>query len=249
MDKNNLVSFYKFRKYNYQNIHSAGPDIVFKRPCIGYVKKGYAKFFYKGNTIYAHEGDLIYIANKTVYQSIWYGTPSIEWYSIDFDFNSKYAFCDYPFQILENYPCELFDAMYQSYENSPFVSVSHFYELLDDIYEKLEKSSANNLYPLIQPAIEYIENNYNEKITIKHLADLCHISESGFFQQFKKASGLTPIAYKHNIMIQHAIDLLSNTSMPIEEISNVVGFPSSNHFRKIFFELTNKKPKEVRTKP
>lgn len=246
MNKNNLVSFYEFFKRNYYNIHSTGSDMFFDKPCIAYIKKGYAKFFYKGNTIYAHEGDLIYIAFETIYQSIWYGSPDVEWYSISFDFNSKYSFYDYRFQIIEDYPCTLFEKMYQSYETSPLVSVSYFYQLLDDIYTKLSKSSVNTSHFFIETATEYIENNYNKKIAVKQLVDLCHISESGFFQMFKKATGVTPMAYKHNIMIQHAIDLLSNTSMSIEEISNYVGFPSSNYFRKIFFRLTNKKPKELR---
>lgn len=53
------------------------------------------------------------------------------------------------------------------------------------------------------------------------------------------------IEYKHNIMIQHAIDLLSNTNLSIEEISSSVGFPTSNYFRKVFYKFTQKTPKEL----
>lgn len=246
MNKNNLVSSYQFLKCTHSTIHSSGSDLFFEKPCIGYVKKGYAKFFYNGKTLYAYEGDLIYIAFETVYQSIWYGSPDIEWYSVSFDFNSKYSFYDYRFQILHGYPGDLFEKMYQTYDTSPLMSVSYFYQLLDDIYTKLSKSHVNTSYRILEPAIEYIENNYSKQITIKELSDMCHISESGFFRLFKKATSVTPIAYKHNIMIQHAIDLITNTSMSIEEISNLSGFPSSNYFRKIFFELTEKKPRDLR---
>ena len=47
-------------------------------------------------------------------------------------------------------------------------------------------------------------------------------------------------------MIQHAIELLANTDMTVEEISRRVGFSSSNYFRKIFIKLTDKTPKELR---
>ena len=167
---------------------------------------------------------------------------------VHFDFNSKYAFYDYRFQVLNNYPGEIFEKIRETYENYPMISVSYFYKLLDDIYTKLENFTVTSFYKTIEPAIEYIENKYNNHISIEYLAKLCKCSESGFFKLFKKATGVTPIAYKHNIMIQNAIDLLSNTSMSIEEISNQVGFSSANYFRKIFYQLTDKSPKEFRKK-
>lgn len=245
MYKKNLIKNYNLKKYEFQNTHSGGPNVYFNL-CIGYVKKGYAKFLYKGQTIYAHTGDLIYIAYGTRYYSVWFGSPDIEWYSINFSFKSQYDFCEYQFQILKNYPCELFDKMYEAYENSYFLSVSYFYQLLDDIFVKLNTVSNHVSYPTIEPAIEYIENNYNKNISISTLAGLCHCCESGFFNLFKKSTGVTPITYKHNIMIQHSLDLLSHTTLSIEEISIQTGFSSSNYFRRIFTKLTGKTPKELR---
>ena len=241
-----LISDYSFKKHNYQNIHSAGPEVYFYKPCIGYVTKGYAKFLYKGQTLYAYEGDLIYIAYGTKYHSVWFGSPDIEWYSINFAFKSQYDLFEYQFQILKDYPSELFDKMNETYENSYLLSVSYFYQLLDDIYQKLKATSKAVSYMTIEPAVEYIENNYNQNISINTLYKLCHCSESGFFKLFRQSTGVTPIAYKHNIMIQHALDLLSHTNLSIEEISSRVGFSSSNYFRKIFIKLTGKKPKELR---
>ncbi len=246
MNKNNLITVFGFYKHTYQNIHSAGPSIFFDRPCIGYIKKGYAKFLYNGKTFYAYEGDLIYIAFETKYKSIWYGAPDIEWYSIEFDFCSKASFNNYRFQILKNYPAELFEKMNETYEKSPLLSVSHFYGLLDDIYKKMQTSALPAAFSTIEPAIEYLENNYQKTVSVKALAKMCHISESGFYKLFKQTTGVTPVEYKHNIMIQHAIDLLSHSSIAIEEISQRVGFSSSNYFRKVFFELTDKKPRELR---
>lgn len=246
MQKQQLVTNYSFVKNCYQNVHSAGPNVFFYNPCIGYVKKGYVRFLYKGKTVYAHEGDLIYIAYGTKYHSIWFGTPDVEWYSINFSFKSPYDFCEYPFQILKNYPPELFEKMYKAYENSYMLSVSHFYQLLDDIYNKLETEPKPPSYNAIEPAIEYIESHYTQNITISTLAEICHCSESGIFKMFRKATGVTPITYKHNIMIQQALELLSHTNLSIEEISNRTGFASSNYFRTVFFKLTGKTPKELR---
>ena len=103
-------------------------------------------------------------------------------------------------------------------------------------------------YTTIQPAVEYIEKNYEQNFSIETLAKLCHCSESGFFKLFKKSTGVTPVAYKHNIMIQNALDLLTHTSLSVEEISKQTGFSSSNYFRTVFFKLTGKTPKELRKK-
>ena len=98
----------------------------------------------------------------------------------------------------------------------------------------MNHSQLTSSYLLIEPAVKYIENNFNKEISITTLEKLCNISKSTLFNQFKNSLGVTPIAYKHNIMIQKAIDLLSNTDIPIEEISSRVGFSSSNYFRKVF---------------
>jgi len=248
MDNQFFISKYAMFHHHFQYIHSARPEITFYIPCIGYIKKGCVRILYNGRTFYAQEGDLIYIAYETKYQSIWYGSPDIEWYQIDFDFISKYTFYDYRFQILNNYSSDLIEKMYESYDSSPMVSIGYLYQLLNDIYSKMHISTHLKYNSAIEPAINYIENNYNANISISTLASLCHISESTLFEQFKRLYGVTPIAYKHNIMIQHAIDLLSNTKMSIEEISSAVGFSSSNYFRKIFIKLTDKTPKELRKK-
>ena len=246
MNKKTLVSNYSLTKYKIQNIHSAGPEQYFDNPCIGYVKKGYAEFWHKGKTIVAREGDIVYIAAGTKYHSIWFGTPVVEWYSIDFNFKHQYDFSQYPFQILRGYPALLFDKMYEAYETSYMLSVSYFYQLLDDIYKKLKPVSEHIVYTTVDSAIEYIESNYNREISIKTLAKLCKCSESAFFKMFIKSTGVTPIAYKHNIMIQHSLKLLAHTKLSIEEISGKVGFSSSNYFRTVFFKLTGKTPKELR---
>ncbi len=248
MNNQFLISNFSVIHHYFQNIHSAGPELFFLNPCLAYIKNGCAKFLYNGKTFYAGKGDLIYIAYETKYQSIWYGSPDIEWYQINFDFPSKYSFYEYRFQILKNYPSNLIDKICDSYNSSPMLSVSYLYRLLDDMYKTLHPSILTNLHSSIDPAIYYIKNNYDKHIPITTLANLCHISVSTLFEQFKRFYGVTPIAYKHNIMIQYAIDLLSNTELSIEEISRKVGFSSSNYFRKIFIKLTDKTPKELRKK-
>lgn len=242
------ISSYELSVLNFKNCYFSGSDIHFTKPHIGYITKGYAKFLYNGNTVYAYEGDLIYIALDTKYRSIWYGSPDIQWYSLNFEFEPKHAFYGYRFQILKNYPCEIFQKLLQTYNNAPLLFLSHLYALFDDIYGKMTGSALSVSYDSVSPAIKYIEENYNKDISAVTLEKLCHMSRSAFFKQFKRATGVTPITYKHNIMIQQAIDLLTSTNASIEEISNLVGFSSANYFRKVFYKLTDKTPKALKNK-
>ena len=243
MHKNTLISSFRIARLQFQHTYTFGSFLFYEHPVIGYLKKGSAQFLYQGKKFYAWKGDLIYIAKGTTYYSIWSGSPEIEFYSIEYSFFSPYSYFDYRFQIVKNYPATLPDQIYESYQSNLYLSVSALYRMLSDLYARMEETAA---YPAVQPAIDYLEEHFAEPVTIDELSRLCHCSSSGFFKLFKTATGVTPITYKHNIMIQHALDLLAHTDLTIEEISAKTGFCSSNYFRRIFFNITQKNPKEVR---
>ena len=221
---------------------------VFSKPCIGYLLRGNGKFFYNGNTYFAQEGDLIYIAKDSKYYSVWYGDPEIEFYSLSFDFIHPYAYYDYRFQIIKGISREHFDGIIENLKKRPMLAISHTYALLDEIYPKMKTAAAPIQNGAIENAIIHIENNYRSPIEIDELCKICHLSRSSLFEAFKKRTGVSPINYKHNVMIQHALDMLSHTDMTVDEISQAVGFSSSNYFRTVFYKLTGKTPRNVRYK-
>lgn len=240
------INRFDIRRLEFDKTYTTGSLQSYARPCIGYLLRGVGKFFYNGNTYFAKEGDLIYIAKDTKYYSVWYGEPEIKFYSISFDFTHPYANYDYRFQIVNDYPRELFDEMMANFSRHPSLSLSKMYALLDDIYPKLKKDAAPIQNGAIENAIIHIESNYFSPIEIDELCRLCHLSRSSLFDAFKRRTGVSPIGYKHNVMIQHALDMLAHTELTVEEISQKVGFSSSNYFRTVFFKLTGKTPKEVR---
>ena len=244
MKTDTLIVSCDFNLLKFSRTHTAGFEQNFEKPCIGYIKKGKAQFLYRGRSYFANKGDLIYIAKGTKYYSVWSGTPEIEFYSVNFSFVKPYSFYEYRFQIVRGYPGNVFDEMYNA--DDIYIFVSYLYRLLSDLYGRMAKEPAVSGETAVRPAIDYIESNYNMPVTIDELAGLCHICSSGLFKLFKSETGVTPIAYKHNIMIQNALDLLLHTDMTVEEISQRVGFSSSNYFRKVFFDITGKTPKEVR---
>lgn len=246
MANKEYINLLEMRELKFKNTYTTGSLQSFSKPCIGYILRGQGKFFYNGNTYVAEAGDLIYIAKDTKYYSVWYGDPDIDFYSISFDFIHPYAFYDYRFQIVKGFSRERFDLIINSLSSRPMLAMSHIYALLDEIYPKMETDISPIQNGAIEKAIIHIEENYRQPIEIDELCKLCHLSRSSLFEAFKRRTGVSPINYKHNIMIQHALELLAHTDMTVDEISQSVGFSSANYFRTVFTKLTNKTPKEVR---
>ena len=133
MNDREYITLFEMKELRFENTYTTGSLQSYSRPCIGYLKQGMGKFFCNGNTYFAYEGDLIYIAKDTKYYSIWYGEPEIDFYSISFDFAHPYAFYDYRFQIVRNFSQAHFDEMFASLVSSPLSALSHMYALLSEL--------------------------------------------------------------------------------------------------------------------
>ena len=86
----------------------------------------------------------------------------------------------------------------------------------------------------LRPVIEYITENYGEKIYIETLADMVALSPDYFTKMFKDSIGKTPIDYINGVRVNHALRLLTMTDTPVNEISDQLGFSGPNYFHKIF---------------
>ena len=51
---------------------------------------------------------------------------------------------------------------------------------------------------------EYIENNFNQRITVESLADKYAISRRNFIRRFKNATQSTPIEYIQRVKVEAA---------------------------------------------
>ncbi len=239
------VSSFRMVWHKYKKTYTSGKLLTFSTNSIGYIKKGGVDFLFRGNVIPAKENDLVYIPCGTQYYSVWTGSPEIEFYQISFEFSSKLAFSEHSFEIINDYPQEQLDIMMMEYKSDPMLALGRFYYMLSDIYNKLTVTEKTK-FKDIAPAIEYIENNYAEPICIDSLSKLCNISSPALFKNFKALTGVSPISYKHNVIVQHALNLLANTDLSIEEISYRLGFSSPNYFRTVFTKIAKKPPKYFR---
>ncbi len=240
-----LLSKYSIRLYTHRGVQ-AGHHIIFDRPCIGLVCEGGAEILLDGQTYTAGPGDLIYIAAETEYYSVWGGSPTVSWYSVDFSFSDPMAFSAFRFQILHHYPAERLQRMHALIDSDPLRSLAEFYALLSDLYSKMEQRDYVPKYAKIRPAVEYLNTHYTEPIRISQLAALCGYSEAHFFALFQKQLGISPITYKTNLQIQQAIRQLLETEDSLDVIAARLGFSSANYFCRVFLKTVKRTPGEIR---
>ncbi|MCW6085308.1 MULTISPECIES: PocR ligand-binding domain-containing protein [Clostridium] len=96
--------------------------------------------------------------------------------------------------------------------------------------DSLDISVSNTL----NPAIEYIYNHKSENITAKKMAEVCHVSPSYFSRLFTKETGKSFSSFVSNLKIDWAKNLLEETDMHVNEISDELGFNETGYFIKIF---------------
>ena len=93
-------------------------------------------------------------------------------------------------------------------------------------------------------AQHYMEQHFGEKITVKMLAELGYVSESGLTHKFVRELGVSPIEYLIEIRIQNAKKLLQRKNISMTEIAVECGFSSLAHFSSSFQKRLDISPSE-----
>ncbi|NMA94966.1 MAG: AraC family transcriptional regulator [Clostridiales bacterium] len=116
----------------------------------------------------------------------------------------------------------------------------------------LEKSDDQPIYArhrdAIYNAMNYIETNYTEDITMDDIVKVSMLSQSYFSYLFKSITRKTFIEYLNGIRISKAMELLKTTDKRVLDICMEVGFNNVNHFNRLFKQNTGISPMQYRKK-
>ena len=103
-------------------------------------------------------------------------------------------------------------------------------------------------FRLVRPAKEYLDTHYDKEISLSHLSALCSMSETSFRRHFLLVFGKTAVAYKNDLVLLHASDLLSDNLYSIGEIAEMCGFRDANYFSRFFKKHTGISPRDYRAR-
>jgi AraC-like DNA-binding protein len=98
----------------------------------------------------------------------------------------------------------------------------------------------------LKPLFEHISRHFADKLTVAAAARLVHMSEPQLMKTFKKAAGMTLIAYVNHVRLANAARLLKETAHSIVEIANEVGFADQSYFDRQFKRAFGCAPKVFR---
>lgn len=94
---------------------------------------------------------------------------------------------------------------------------------------------------LVQSICSYIEYHY-DSVTVNELSQKFSYSPDYLTKIFKKEQETNLSAYIQLVRLQHASELISSTSLPIEKISRKVGYNNVGFFYKKFYEIYQTTP-------
>ena len=98
----------------------------------------------------------------------------------------------------------------------------------------------------LQPALEYIEQNYAERISVAQLAGLLCLSPDRLGHLFRDGVGQAPLQYINEIRLRKAMNLLKTEEYTVTEVAQAVGFFDYNHFGRLFRRRYGCTPNQVR---
>jgi transcriptional regulator GlxA family with amidase domain len=100
----------------------------------------------------------------------------------------------------------------------------------------------------IKKSQEYIENNYEKKLSINELASMVHINNRSFLRRFKKATSNTPLEYIQRVKIEAAKRKLESTTETVLEVMYGIGYNDDKAFRNTFRKYSGLSPKAYQIK-
>lgn len=81
---------------------------------------------------------------------------------------------------------------------------------------------------------EYMEQHFNEKLTLELLARRSGMSQNQFLRKFRREFDSSPIQYLLELRMRRACALLEESDLTIDQIAASTGFYDSNYFLKLY---------------
>lgn len=119
-------------------------------------------------------------------------------------------------------------------------------EIIKKIIDTLRGNFELSENSVINKAKEYINNHYNEDITLSDVSNYVFLSSAYFSRLFKKHCNENFSDYLMRVRIYKAAYLLENTSLKVYTIAEKVGFKTLKYFYKNFKGNMGVSPSEYR---
>lgn len=149
---------------------------------------------------------------------------------------------------------EIFNKIYLEFTNRErgYINIIRAYmtELIIKIFRKMESSQSMDQITrksqVVNATLDYLRKNYQKHISLDELAAQVFLSKDYFARMFRETTGVSASAFLQKIRVDEACNLLSGTSMSIQDIAQQCGFHDIKYFYNVFKRLTGETPRRYR---
>lgn len=133
---------------------------------------------------------------------------------------------------------------------SSFHLIGHLFLFIDSFIRSVSSSGVirgNSLRDFyIKEAFSYIEQNFQNSISVEDIAAACGLNRSYFGKIFHENTGKSPQEFLISYRMSKATELLRLTELSIADIGKAVGYPNQLHFSRAFKNVYGISPRQWR---
>ena len=145
---------------------------------------------------------------------------------------------------------EIFSRANEAVKNNKMEFISCYFRLMSIVkehnLEKPESVKTNGLKDCVSVAIDFINKNYANPISLEEICKSVLTSKYHFCRKFKNAVGMTVMDYLTYTRCVVAKKLLAENNLTISEVSEKCGFSCLSYFCQKFKSLTGKTANQYR---
>lgn len=124
--------------------------------------------------------------------------------------------------------------------------IAKLQRIVDESSANMGPDASDAHVELTRQAMEIMTSNVRTPLTIAQISHECNVSPTLLKQTFKAIVGVPVYQWYRSHRLERACALLSETELPIAQISAAVGYSNSSKFAKAFREETGLSPREWR---
>lgn len=113
-----------------------------------------------------------------------------------------------------------------------------------NIINNMQQENLTNISKHIQMAIDYINENYQKKLSLEDVSHYINLSVVHTSRLFKKETGKTILDYINEVKLTKAKQMLDSGKYKVYEVADELGFNTSHYFSTLFKKFTGVTPSE-----
>lgn len=230
-----------------------------------YISKGECEFVINGKSYYGSVSDM-FIFNLSDFHEIRLISDSVELYTLQFNIDYisdtllSYLLHNERKQIsfkedTSNTLLHLLDIFANEFENNLIFHQQCVKSLLNTIVvticrklESVSTTASKSLNNPVKLAINYMQLNFQEPITLTDIAGYAKVSPSYLSQMFRSNIGTTVKGYLTNLRIEYAAKMLEFSELSVTDICFSSGFGDFSNFWRSFKRRYGCSPRQFKSR-